>query len=82
MSHSFTGRPKSKSYLKKGYGNFTNIINCFTLIQELNNLKAHLKLTKQYQKTATPNGESNPEKKFGADPSCRFREKRTFNSEK
>jgi len=24
----------------------------------------------------------NPEKKFGANPSCRFREKRTFNSEK
>jgi len=24
----------------------------------------------------------NPEKKFGADLSCRFREKRTFNSEK
>jgi len=23
----------------------------------------------------------NPEKNFGADPSCRFREKRTFNSE-
>jgi len=24
----------------------------------------------------------NPEKNFGSDPSCRFREKRTFNSEK
>jgi len=24
----------------------------------------------------------NPEKKFGANPSCRFRDKRTFNSEK
>jgi len=24
----------------------------------------------------------NPEKKFGADPFCRFQEKRTFNSEK
>jgi len=24
----------------------------------------------------------NPEKKIGADPSCRFREKRNFNSEK
>jgi len=24
----------------------------------------------------------NPEKKFGADPSCRFQEKRTFNSGK